>query len=143
MKKYLGLTIITGVLLLLSGTPCFADSGAGVAIQLTTTVTGGSSGNGWSGGGYTNWQYVDNQPRKVSPFVPAVTNSPLPTPPTYSDTEPDTVPAVTNLPISEPSNAINWGFILAIAVLAGAIGLLIYLVIRMRRKLGTKEVGQT
>lgn len=138
MKSLFIIAVIAGLVILcgVGNLPCFADTGSGVSIELTTTVTGGSDWHDWGAGsgGYTNWQYVDNsQPKKPSPYVPSVTNSPLPTPPmppAYSGTPPS--PTVNPPVVSSP--AIDWGFVFFIVVLAVAIGLLVYLVIKMRRK---------
>jgi hypothetical protein len=138
MRKFLGLTIITGVLLLLGSTPCLADSGSGATITTTITVTGnsgssGSSGwNGWSTGTISSIGLVPatTQPRRPAPFVATPPVLYPPSQPAITETPPAASP-----PVSSPTNAaINWGFVLAIAVLIGAIGLLIYLVIRMRKK---------
>jgi hypothetical protein len=143
MKPLFILAVIAGLIVLcgVGNLPCFADTGSGVSIELTTTVTCGNGNGGgshdWSSGygsyyGQT-FQYVDNQPKRPTPYLPQVTNSPLPTPPmppAYSGMPSPTV----NSPVVESSKAIDWGFVLVIAVLAGAIALLVYLVIRMRRK---------
>ncbi|MCJ7805155.1 hypothetical protein MUP46_00740 [Patescibacteria group bacterium] len=138
MKPLSVIAVIAGLIVLCGAgsVPCFADTGSGVSIELTTTVTGGNSGSGWASGGI-NWQYVDNQPRKVSPYVPPpVTNSYPPTPPT-----PPTYPTVTQTTPSPTVNppvistqSIDWVMILIITGLVGAIGLLIFVVVRMRRK---------
>jgi hypothetical protein len=86
--KYLGLIIAIGVLLLLGSTPCLADTGAGVSVQLETTVVGGSSSSGsgyYGGGGGTRW-YRGTPP--VPPVVPPVI------PPTIPPVIPEPVPPV-------------------------------------------------
>jgi hypothetical protein len=96
MKYLLVSLVIAGTLLM--GVPCFADTGAGVSIPLTVTVTGGSGGGGGGGGGiggsngsfpYTppDWAsifpsmnqpqssgYIDNRPVAQNPpiYIPPV-----------------------------------------------------------------------
>lgn len=115
MHKLL-LAVIAGLVTLcgVGNLPCFADSGAGVSIQLTTTVTGGSSGgsggHSWGGGSYS--LPPSNQSRQPSPYVPPVTNSyppTMPTPPIYSN-PPQVIPA-TGVPMPT-EQGFNFGTIL-------------------------------
>lgn len=106
-----GLVILCGV----SGVPCFADSGSGVSIELTTTVTGGD-GSGWHDwGSGSGSYYVPPAPkRNASPTLPTTQpNTPptMPTPPTYPNTNPPQVTPVQGIPMPTESS-VNFGTIL-------------------------------
>jgi hypothetical protein len=147
MQMKYSLILLVVVVALIIPTIVFADSGAGVSIGLTTTVTGGSSGSGWhdwgSGGSY--YTSPSNEPKKPSPYNPPITNSSLPIPPTYpqygsddsKDTESDETVAGTATPIeSEPYRV---GNTMVIILLVAAVGLVVYFVIKMRKKAQIKE----
>jgi len=90
--RYLLLSlVIAGTLLM--GTPCFADTGVGISIPLTVTVTGGSSGGGgtYYGGGTP---YVD-------PVRPFIDTTPQSSGSSY------TPPQQTYIPVPEPSKVVT------------------------------------
>jgi hypothetical protein len=115
-----GLVILCGV----GNLPCFADSGAGVSIELTTTVTGGDSGwHNWSSGngGY----YVPPVPRRASSPLPTTTqpNTPptMPTPPTYPNSNPPQVTPVVGVPMPNEQGS-NLGAIILIVLAIFVVG---------------------
>ena len=142
MKYLLISLVIAGTLL--TGVPCFADTGAGVSIPLTVTVTGGSSGGGGGGGFSTGtptrtltWQelfpsmnqtpssgYVDNRPVATNPVEqrPPVVNTPV-------IHQPDPIPVT---PVKEDFK-IDWFLIVCLVAILLAGIIIVILLIRSRR----------
>ena len=68
MKTAIATLAIVAVLLLCN-TPVLADTGAGVSIELETTVTGGSSGGWIGGGGSWSWSVPEQSEDAASDSV--------------------------------------------------------------------------
>ena len=134
MKPLFIIAVMAGLVTLcgVGNLPCFADSGAGVSIELTTTVTGGSSWYNWfSGyGGY----FADNQPRQPAPYVPPVTNSLPPKPPTYPTVNNPTpyVPVV-GQPLPQEASNLNWSLVFSLGVASLGVILFLWYILNKRR----------
>lgn len=141
MKPLFIIAVIAGLIVLcgVGNLPCFADSGAGISIPTTITVTGGSGWQGW--GSNTNfYKYNDEQPKKPSPYMPQVTNFPPPVPPTYPNASPPQVTPAIGQPLPQESN-FNWAWIPII--LGGVLFLFIAIwVLNQRNKAKQKKIGQ-
>ncbi len=109
--KYLVLSLIlVGLLSFVRAIPTFADTGAGVSVTLTTTITGGSSGgDGVYTGGWSSYptyttlevqeqttQPVVTVPQSSSPYIPPQqTWIPIPDPPLLPKEDVSTKTSVT------------------------------------------------
>jgi hypothetical protein len=151
MKYLLVSLVIAGTLL--TGVPCFADTGAGVSIPLTVTVTGGSSGGGGGGGWggsngsfpYTppNWASIFpsmNQPQS-SGYIdnrPVAQNPPIYIPPVMPQSTVDkTFPAhgsqIEVDPNKEPFK-VDWFLLVCLGLILISGTIVVILLVRSRRK---------
>jgi hypothetical protein len=146
MKYLLVSLVIAGTLL--TGVPCFADTGAGVSIPLTVTVTGGSSGGGGGGIGGSNGSFPYTPPDWASIFPsmnqtgsaapvdnrPVATNPPEPPKPpiigTHQQSESVTIPSA---PVKEDVK-IDWFLIVCMGIILITGTIVVILLIRSRRQ---------
>lgn len=134
MKLLFIIAVIAGILLL-SGIPCFADSGSGVSIELETTVVQGDSGSGSYSGGNIYFPLPKTTP--VAPVVEpeivppvTVTNPYVPPPP--SNPLPQVAP-IAGVPMPAEQSTIHLGwFLLGGGILA--IGLMGWYLLSKKRK---------
>ena len=143
MKTLFIVAVIAGALLLcgVGSVPAFAGAGAGVSVELETTVVGGGSSgssgyHGGSGGSYYN-PYLsllkptippisDNDTLAIAEFTVVPPLQPAVTPPKVNPPTQETV----SLP-QQPS--IDWLAVLVIVGIVSLIGVLAWLIIRKRK----------
>lgn len=146
MKSLFVVAVIAGALLLCGAgsVPAFANVGAGVSVELVTTVTGGGSsggGGGYRGGGgggsTSNWWLLyleslkdksteattqDTEPEESVPNEPS----------TPAVTEPETTPPVEDI-VPEQKSPWDWLSVLVIVGMVALVGVLAWLVFRKRK----------
>lgn len=142
MRYLLVSLVIAGALL--TGVPCFADTGAGVSIPLSITVTGGSSGGG-GGFGYSaptrslTWQELFPSMNQTESSAPidnrrVETNPPEPPKPTILETrqqsESMTIPPT---PVKEEFK-VDWFLIACLGIILVTGTIIVILLIRSRRQ---------
>ena len=151
MKYLLVSLVIAGTLL--TGVPCFADTGAGVSIPLTVTVTGGSSGgSGGGGGGWggSNGSFPYTPPDWASIFPsmnqrgssaqvdnrPVAQNPPIYIPPVMPQSTVDkTYPAHGSQIEVDPNKVkIDWFLIACLGLILISGTIVVILLIRSRRQ---------
>lgn len=113
------------------GVPCYADTGSGVAIPLTVTVTGG--GGSYYGGGTTYVEPVTyTQPTSHGGYIPPDQQPvALPTP-SVSPQQSESV-TVTDNPVEEEVK-IDWFLIACLVTIVTAATGVIIILIKRRRK---------
>ena len=149
MKYLLVSLVIAGTLL--TGVPCFADTGAGVSIPLTVTVTGGSSGGGGGGWGGSNGSFPYTPPDWASIFPsmnqrgssaqvdnrPVAQNPPIYIPPVIPQSTRDAQFDANSNQVADPNKEpfkIDWFLLVCLGLILISGTIVVILLIRSRRQ---------